>query len=158
MRCVAISMLSASASSLLRVFRAMIWRCCTCCLHLCVLGISRVRSNFVVVHTNRDGAVSIRGSLLFSWPTICELFFDDAAVAAVSCYSLKLNSVALFVSHGMAVRCYGRRGRGCGTVVRKQTARVVEFHRSPVTCTRAALVPRLLSSEGALYALLSPSI
>jgi hypothetical protein len=54
MRCVAISMLSASASSLLRVFGAMIRRCRTRCLRLCVLEISRVRSDFVVVHTNRD--------------------------------------------------------------------------------------------------------
>jgi hypothetical protein len=64
----------------------------------------------------------------------------------VSYYSLKLNSVALSVSHGMAVRCYGRRGRGSGTVVRKQTARVVEGHlharrpRSPPVVRRTRFI------------------
>jgi nuclear pore complex protein Nup107 len=49
-------------------------------------------------------AASIRGSLLFSWPAICELpplpFFAD---------DLKRNLCALSVSHSTAVRCRGRR-------------------------------------------------
>jgi hypothetical protein len=69
-------------------------------------------------------AASIRGSLLFSWPAICE--FPFLAVAAY-CYDLKLNYTTLSVSHSAARRCSGRRGgRRSGPLVREQTACLVE--------------------------------
>ena len=47
------------------VFRAMIRRCRIPCLRLCALGISRMRSNFVVMHTNH-GAPRASADLLSS--------------------------------------------------------------------------------------------
>ena len=59
-------------------FRAMTRRCRTRCLRLCALGILRMRSNFVVMRTNRGAPQA--STYLFSSPSLQFVRYFSAAV------------------------------------------------------------------------------
>ena len=95
----------------------MIRRCRIPCLRSCALGISRMRSNFVVMRTNHGAPrasadlFSSRGLRFVSPP-----FRPEAQ-----------HTATLSVSHDTARRCCGRRrGRRSGPLVWEQTTRTME--------------------------------
>jgi hypothetical protein len=69
-------------------------------------------------------AVSIRRSLLFLCPAICEFPF---LTIAVYCCDLKLDYATLSIGHSTAIQCCRRwRGGRSGSLVREQTAHIME--------------------------------
>ena len=105
-------------------FRVMTRHCRIPCLRLCALGISRMRSNFVVMRTNH-GAPRAFADLLSSRGL---RFVSSPFLAIAACfYDLTLKYATSSVSHSAAIRwCGRRRGRRSRPLVREQAARIME--------------------------------